>query len=74
MGHSFIDHLPASMDPHGPQAVFSTLAPGTFATLGIPIHRGCDVGDVDTYDAPFTAVINEALARRRFPVRTLSTV
>ena len=49
-GKLSIDHLPASMDPHGPQAVFSTLAPGTFATLGIPLHRGRDVSGSDTYD------------------------
>jgi predicted permease len=66
-GNYFIDRLPASMDPHGPQAVFSTIGPGTFATLGIPLHRGRDVSDSDTYDAPFTAVINEALAREAFP-------
>lgn len=66
-GNYWIDHLPASMDPHGPDAVFSTIAPGTFSTLGIPLHRGRDVNDSDTYDAPFTAVINEALARQAFP-------
>jgi hypothetical protein len=43
------------------------MAPGTFATLGIPIKRGRDFNDGDTYEAPFTAVINEALARKSFP-------
>jgi predicted permease len=49
-----------------PQAVFSVVAPGTFATLGIPLKRGRDFNDSDIYDAPFTALINESLARRSF--------
>lgn len=49
------------------QAVFSSVAPHAFATLGIPLLRGRDFGDQDTYDAPFTAIINEALAKKAFP-------
>jgi predicted permease len=43
------------------------VAPGTFATLGIPLKLGRDFNDSDTYDAPFAAVINEALAKAAFP-------
>ena len=43
------------------------VTPGAFAALGIPLKRGRDFNDGDTYDAPFTAVINEALARKAFP-------
>jgi predicted permease len=43
------------------------VAPGAFATLGIPLLRGRDFNDSDTYDAPFSAVINEKLARDAFP-------
>jgi putative ABC transport system permease protein len=66
-GSYWIDHLPATLDISGPQAVFSVVSPATFTTLGIPLQRGRDFNDRDTYDAPFTAVINEALARQAFP-------
>src|SRR6267143_654916 len=48
-------------------AVFSVVAPGTFAALGIPLKLGRDFIDSDAYDAPFAAVINEALAKSAFP-------
>ena len=67
-GGYWIDHLPApeGLTVSAPQAVFSVVAPGTFATLGIPLKRGRDFNDSDIYDAPFTALINESLARRSF--------
>jgi len=49
------------------QAVFSVVAPGAFATLGIPLTRGRDFGAQDRFEAPFTVVINEALAKKVFP-------
>src|SRR5262249_4591618 len=54
-------------NPNPPQAVFSVVAPGAFNTLGIPVRAGRDFNDGDTYDAPFTAVINESLAKASFP-------
>jgi putative ABC transport system permease protein len=66
-GGYWIDHLPAKLDISAPTAVFSVVAPGTFATLGIPLQRGRDFSDADTYEASFTAVINEAMARQAFP-------
>ncbi len=45
----------------------SVVTPNTFSALGIPLKRGRDFNDGDTRDAPFTAVINEALARSAFP-------
>ena len=67
-GGYWIDYLPAREggSVSAPQAVFSVVAPGTFATLGIPLKLGRDLNAGDVYDAPFTAVINEALARRSF--------
>ena len=65
-GSYFIDHL-GEFHVNGPQAVFSVVTPGAFATLGLPLKRGRDFNDGDTYEAPFTAVINEALARKAFP-------
>jgi putative ABC transport system permease protein len=66
-GGYWIDHLPAALDVSAPEAVFSVVSPGAFATLGIPLRRGRDFNDGDSYDAAFTAVINEALARQAFP-------
>jgi predicted permease len=65
-GSYFVDHLPEQMDVSAPQAVFSVAAPNTFATLGIPLRSGRDFNDGDTYDAPFVAVINDALAKAAF--------
>jgi predicted permease len=66
-GGYWIDHLPAALNVTAPEAVFSVISPATFATLGIPLRRGRDFNDGDTYDAPFTAIINEGLARQAFP-------
>jgi putative ABC transport system permease protein len=66
-GSYWIDFLPKELNVSAPQAVFSVIAPGTFATLGIPLKNGRDFYDSDTYDAPFTAIINGALARAAFP-------
>jgi predicted permease len=68
-GGYWIDHLPSRehLSVNAPNAVFSVVAPGAFATLGIPLRAGRDFHDADTYDAPFTVIINEALARKAFP-------
>lgn len=68
-GGYWIDRMPREeeMNINSPQAVFSVVAPGTFGTLGIALKSGRDFNEGDTYDAPFTAVINEALAKKSFP-------
>jgi len=65
-GSYVIDRL-SGFDVSAPQAVFSVVTPGSFAVVGIPLKRGRDFNEGDTYDAPFTAIINEALARKSFP-------
>ncbi|MGA8598349.1 MAG: ABC transporter permease [Bryobacteraceae bacterium] len=62
----WIDHMPRKLNTNGPAAVLSVMAPGTFAALGIPLKSGRDFNDADTRDAPFVAVVNEALARKSF--------
>jgi putative ABC transport system permease protein len=52
---------------HLPQAGFRLATPGYFATMGIPLSRGRDFSAGDLYDAPFVAIISEALARQSFP-------
>jgi len=68
-GGYWIDFLPKGLNVSAPQAIFSVVAPGTFATLGVPLKAGRDFGDGDVYHAPFTAIINEALAKAAFPGR-----
>jgi putative ABC transport system permease protein len=67
-GGYYVDHLPPpdKLGIASEQAVFSVVAPGTFQTLGIPLKIGRDFNTGDGYDAPFTAVINEELARKSF--------
>lgn len=67
-GTYFIDTMPAhpaiNLDQ---QAVFSIVTPQIFSTLGVPLLRGRDFNDSDGFDAPFTVIINEALAKQAFP-------
>jgi len=49
------------------QALFSVVAPQTFSTLGVRVLQGRDFNDTDRYDAPFTVIINETMAKKAFP-------
>ena len=49
------------------QSTIRFVTPDFFTTLGIPLHRGRDVNDRDTFKAPFVAVISESLAQRLWP-------
>jgi putative ABC transport system permease protein len=40
---------------------------GFFDVLGIPLHLGRDLGDADTADSPFVAVVSESFVRRHWP-------
>jgi putative ABC transport system permease protein len=67
-GGYWIDYLPKEgMTVTAPQAVFSIVSPGLFATVGIPLLNGRDFNDGDTFDASFVAIVNEELARQAFP-------
>jgi len=65
-GSYFIDQEERSLGINAPQAVFSLVSGGAFHTLGIPLKAGRDFNGRDTYDAPFTVIINESLARQSF--------
>jgi predicted permease len=41
--------------------------PGFFATLGIPLRLGRDIGAGDTQNAPYVAVVSESFAERHWP-------
>ncbi|HEV2915214.1 MAG TPA: ABC transporter permease, partial [Pyrinomonadaceae bacterium] len=50
-----------------PQAVFSSISPGYFRTMGIPLRKGREFATTDDLNAPRVAIINETMARRFFP-------
>jgi predicted permease len=46
---------------------YNIVAPGYFATMGIPLVSGRDFSPRDNADAPGVVIINETFARRLFP-------
>jgi len=55
------------MRSSSPQALFNTVTPDYFKTIGVAVKRGRDVNAGDVEGAPMVAVINEAFARAAFP-------
>jgi len=51
-------------DPH---ARFRIIAPGFFATMGMPVLQGRDFNDADREGGEPVAIVSESLARRVFP-------
>jgi putative ABC transport system permease protein len=47
-----------------PRAMFRSISPGYFETLGIPILAGRDFRDSDREDSELVVIVNESLARR----------
>jgi predicted permease len=43
------------------------VTPGLFSTLGIPLKAGRAVGESDTEDRPYVAVVSESFVRRYWP-------
>ena len=67
-GSYFIDRVPESRDRNlDPRALFTIVAPGAFAALGIPLKEGRDFSESDTADSPLVAIVNEALVRKALP-------
>jgi predicted permease len=58
---------PEQQGIRSPQAVFTVVTPDYFKTMSIPHRRGRDFSERDQFAAPFTAIVNEALARQAFP-------
>ena len=51
----------------GTSASMRFVTPGLFSTLGIPIKSGRSVGESDTADRPYVAVVSESFVRRYWP-------
>ena len=66
-GAYYLDHKPETYSVNAPQAVFSVVSGGAFQTLGIPLRAGRDFSDSDSFNVPFTAIVNESLAHKSFP-------
>jgi predicted permease len=50
-----------------PNAILNVITSDYFRTMQIPLRAGRDFVDGDRHDAPFVAIVNEALARMSFP-------
>ena len=50
-----------------PQAILNVVTPDYFRAMRIAFKGGRDFSDADRMDAPFVAIVNEALARASFP-------
>jgi predicted permease len=66
-------HIQARQDPFKmnwprtlPWAVFALASPDYFSTVGIRLLAGRDFNSHDQYEAPFTAIVSESLARQSF--------
>lgn len=55
------------VDPErSPSASFRYVTPGFFETVGTPLLRGRDVGQTDTFESPFVAVVSQSFVRDHF--------
>jgi predicted permease len=50
-----------------PSAMYRTVSPGFFATLGVPIMVGRDFNDSDSKDGEKVVIISQSVAKRMFP-------
>lgn len=62
--------FPGETQPRGESGLsfeVSSVAPGYFSALGVPLLEGRDIQERDRADAPKVAVVSAALARRLWP-------
>ena len=66
-GSFHVTGTPPSLPGKDPEAVFNSVSPGYFQTLGMPISPGQDFGPQDSLNQPKSILVDEDLARRYFP-------
>jgi predicted permease len=54
-------------DKNDPRALWRTISPGFFATLGVPILEGRDFNSLDDQNQEPVAIVSETLRQRMFP-------
>jgi predicted permease len=54
-------------DKNDPRAMWRTVSPGFFATLGVPILEGRDFNSLDDQNREPVVIVSETLAQRMFP-------
>ena len=59
-----IEGRPPLAPGEAPDVQFRLVSPGYFAAVGVPILRGRSFAETDRQDAPFVALVSEALAQR----------
>lgn len=62
-----IEDAPAPAPGNTPAALFRTVTPGYFDTVGIPLLAGRDFSEGDRADTAGAVIINESFARKYFP-------
>ena len=50
-----------------PRANYQGVTPDYFRTMGIPLLKGRTFTELDTFEAPTVAIVNETIAKRYFP-------
>ena len=59
-----VDGRPAPSEGPRQATLWYDISPGYFRTIGLPILRGRDISDRDTYGSPKVAVVNDRFARQ----------
>jgi predicted permease len=62
-----IDGRPYPPDARGDLIDVTSVGPGYFRTLGVPLLRGRDFDSRDAVGSPNVAIVNEAMARKYWP-------
>ena len=62
-----IEGRPAFTPAESLEVPVDSVAPGYFATMGIPVKSGREFTASDTADAPAVAIINDSMAKRFWP-------
>ena len=62
-----LEDSPPRAQAERPAVIYTTVSPGYFETLGIPLKAGRTFADTDHETAPPVVIVNEAFVERYFP-------